>query len=456
MNMQVVGNTPTGPAVNNSYYDGANGCCETCMSDPTCGGFVAVTGAYPTCYFKDNAAVSSEVPPTVVQSGFTTFYKETLVNVPWSPPSPPTMTCGTGGGYTRFDNKNMQTVGSAPTGVASSTTGYGGGDECCELCGQDPTCGGFIATSGQYATCYFKDRSTTVSEVPPAVNETGVTTFYKDDVLTEADSLRFNGLVRVEVAIPTVGSNNAHWSYHMQNMIFTIQSDWLNWGSDGWASILQDGCDVNVDGACSSMQWYSCKDDVRPADHQCNNVYAGYFGQAGGAYAKAGVPPGAYNMKLTVAGPNAYTGWETDCMQWPTTAPVNQVSFEVRPNYTTVITGNVYSEFPTDQDGNIFCHTHDWAISYETIESRFPGLLPTSFERSVPNAPERHGFAGVIVASSVSVIGAVLVFGGATVKLLQIKRRRRMEQIRNLPVLEPLNLAHLSLTSKTADAQDSP
>ncbi len=282
-----------------------------------------------------------------------------------------------------------------------------------------------MALAGQ---CYFKSKSAVLSNVPPTVNDSVATVFYMDTLVQEAARRIFNGLVRVEVSVPTVGDANVHWSYHMQDKMFTIQSSWLDWGNNGWSAILQDGCDVNVDGACSSQQWYTCKDDLRDVNHQCNNVYAAYFGQAGAPYAKAGVPPGTYSMKLTVAGPSVYTGWETDCMQWPTSNPVNTVSFEVRPNETTVIRGNINTNMPTNSDGSIFCPTRNWTTSYEIIEDRFPGLLPMVSRATGPYDPEQRSlppaFSVLMVAAGAVGVssGVVLIVVGLSLTYMQRAR----------------------------------
>jgi hypothetical protein len=401
LNMQVSGNTPTGSAPASDYYDGADRCCEICMNDATCGGFVATPGEFGTCYFKDVATVSSEIPPGKAETGITTFYKESLVYVPQAPPSPPSLprlTCGAGGGYTRYDNKNMQTIGSAPTGEAASTIGYGGGDECCERCGRDPTCGGFVATPGEFGTCYFKDRATAVSEVPPALDEINVTTFYKDDILTEADSLRFNGLVRVDLTAGAAGGSGHlspnHWSQGMQDRIFVVQSSVYNWANAPdyrWTAIMWDGCNADIDGDCSSEQWYSCREDQSDRTN-CNNVYSAYFGQWwGNSYVKEGVAPGTYEMKLILDGdPRGLTGYGWDCFSLYTT--FNTLQFEVRPNMTTVISGRTTAD-PSIIFGDIngaMCATGDWTISYETVESRFPGLVPAVGHTHTTPIPPRE------------------------------------------------------------------
>ena len=76
-------------------------------------------------------------------------------------------------------------------------------------------------------------------------------------------------------------------------------------------------------------------------------------------------------------------------------------------------------------------------------------------ETAMSDAPERHPAVALFVASGISAVGVAIVLGGVAVKLLQIRRRRRLEQIRSLPVLAPLNLARLPLTSATAAPEAS-
>lgn len=382
-NIQTPGNPPTGAAAQSTYYDGANGCCETCMSDPTCGGFVAVSGQFPTCYYKDTATVSSEIPPALVESGVTTFYKETLVYVPAAPPNPPRMTCGTGGGYTRYDNKNMQNGGTAPTGVAANSIYYSGGDECCELCGNDATCGGFIAVTGDYPACYFKERYYTVQEVPPALDDPATITFYKDDVVEESYHLKFNGLVRVDFNSDS-GWGNAHWGHSMENERFVVESNVPGWTR---AAVLWDGCLPDTDGDCAPRTWSDCNWNP-PRFSNCNNIYSGYFGQVESTgYVKTGIPPARYWMKLHIYSDSGVL--VHDCFNhWPST--IGLVNFEVKPNQTTVISGTALgAPYGTGNgDPNApSCLTGSWGTSYETIESRFPGLVPAVEEAPPPPPP---------------------------------------------------------------------